>query len=51
MAEIAETESCRCPEPILLILGGDPDGVWDIRAFVFRRGHAHVELFPVPTDI
>jgi integrative and conjugative element protein (TIGR02256 family) len=47
MFEIAEADSCKCPEPILLILGGDPEGAWAIRAFVFRRGHSHVELFPV----
>src|SRR5262249_3629493 len=24
-----------CPEPLLVIVGGDPDGAWDARAYVF----------------
>lgn len=42
--KIANEASYHCPEPVLLIIGGDPAGVWTARAFVFRRGEAHVEL-------
>lgn len=44
MGEVATTESYRCPEPVLLIVGGDPGGDWQIRAFVFLRGRDFVEL-------
>lgn len=45
--KIANDESYHCPEPVLLIVGGDPAGSWTARAFVFRRGETHLELFAV----
>lgn len=38
MHEIANTSSYECPEPVMLILGGDPAGDYRIRAFVFPKG-------------
>lgn len=35
MHEIAGTVSYKCPEPVMLILGGDPEADYKIRAFVF----------------
>jgi len=47
MKSIATTESYKCPEPLLVIIGGDPAQAWQIRAFVFPRGQNPVELFEV----
>lgn len=44
MSKIAEESSYRCPEPVLLILGGDPSGNWTARAFVFPRRMSFIEL-------
>ena len=44
MCEIARAESCKCPEPVLVILGGDPAGEWQIRAFAFPQA-VHIELW------
>jgi len=35
MREIAASPTYHCPEPLLVILGGDPDGDWTISAHVF----------------
>ncbi len=44
MFALAENEIARCPEPILLIIGGDPHGEWQVRALVFLRGRQQVRL-------
>lgn len=44
MREIAESEQYHCPEPVLLIIGGDPKGSWQSRAYVFPRNRSHLEL-------
>lgn len=38
MDEIAHSQSYNCPEPILLIVGGKPEGEWSIRVFVYPEG-------------
>lgn len=50
MKKISEAESYQCPEPILLILGGDPAGSLELRAFVFTGCHKYVELIKVDLD-
>jgi integrative and conjugative element protein (TIGR02256 family) len=44
MKNISITKGYRCPEPILVILGGDPAGNWHLRAFVFPKGQDLIEL-------
>jgi integrative and conjugative element protein (TIGR02256 family) len=44
MRYVAEDAGHHCPEPIMLILGGDPKGRWTIRAFIFPRGRSWQEL-------
>ena len=46
MEDIAGADSYHCPEPLLIILGGDPRASWRIRAFTFPRGRGRMELFP-----
>lgn len=46
MQSIAQTESYQCPEPILLILGGD-EGRWVAAAYVFPRNLPWVRLIPI----
>ncbi|MCE9562602.1 MAG: Mov34/MPN/PAD-1 family protein [Planctomycetes bacterium] len=35
MRSISTTESYHCPEPLLMIVGGDPKKDWHIKVFVF----------------
>ena len=44
--EIAESHKYNCPEPLLLIIGGDPATTWGAKAFVFRRAKSFIELKP-----
>ncbi|MCI0392351.1 MAG: Mov34/MPN/PAD-1 family protein [Acidobacteria bacterium] len=44
MFEIAESEQYHCPEPVLLIVGGDPVDVWSVKAFVFLRKQGFIEM-------
>lgn len=45
MVEVANSLAYRCPEPLLLIVGGRPPAEFEIRTFVFIRGSAcRVEL-------
>lgn len=37
MRGIAHSPAYRCPEPVLLIVGGDPWGPWTLHARVYRR--------------
>ncbi len=41
---IANDESRKCPEPVLLIVGGSASNVRDVRAYVFPRGHSLIRL-------
>ena len=40
----AEDKSYSCPEPILFIIGGDPNTNCDYRAFVYVKGKGKIEL-------
>ena len=51
MKSISTTDSYKCPEPLLVILGGNPAGAWQIRAFVFLKGQGFLELFEVPSQV
>ncbi len=44
MKAIAASPLYRCPEPVLLIVGGSLTSGWTIRAFVFPRGGRFIEL-------
>ena len=44
MQRIASTKSYHCPEPVLLIIGGDPWGVWTARSMVCVAGGKTIEL-------
>ena len=44
MSLISANDSYSCPEPILVILGGDPNADLDISVFVFQRGESYLEL-------
>ncbi len=44
MFEIAELEQYHCPEPVLLIIGGDPKDEWSAKAFVFPRRQGIIEM-------
>ncbi len=37
MINFANNRLLRCPEPILMILGGDPAGEWELKAYVFIK--------------
>jgi integrative and conjugative element protein (TIGR02256 family) len=44
MAAISQNPSYRCPEPLLLILGGDPNHIWNVRAYVFHADAVSLAL-------
>ncbi len=44
MRAIAQDTRYACPEPVLLILGGDPRTAWQVRAYVFPRDGEVVSL-------
>jgi len=44
MTSIASSARYRCPEPVLLIIGGDPAAEWSVKAFVFPVGQDSAEL-------
>jgi hypothetical protein len=44
MAEIAVSRSWRCPEPVLLIIGGDPRGEWCPYGLVTTRQKERIHL-------
>ncbi|XXY45983.1 Mov34/MPN/PAD-1 family protein [Sorangium sp. So ce269] len=49
MVAISKHPAYSCPEPLLLILGGDPGGDWEARAYVFPIKEGCVELHVVRT--
>lgn len=50
MREFASSPDYRCPEPVLLIIGGNPTGRWTASAAVYRRAAGKVILEPVGND-
>lgn len=44
MTAFAEAECHHCPEPVLLIVGGDPRTTLEARVHAFPRGETYVEL-------
>lgn len=44
MTSIAQDPLSKCPEPILVILGGNPKADWTIGAFVYTRTDGPIEL-------
>ena len=44
MSRIADAVHYGCPEPILLIVGGNPTAKWDVKVYVCPRGECPVEL-------
>ncbi len=44
MRRNSEDAKCQCPEPILVIIGGDPGGDAVYRAFVYEKKKKLVEL-------
>lgn len=44
MRGISESPKYKCPEPILLIVGGSFPDDWQIRVFAFQRKKAFLEL-------
>lgn len=47
MSALSRSGRARCPEPLLLIVGGEKNRL-QIGAYVFPRGHERLELYPEP---
>ena len=45
MRKLSKESKLKCPEPILLIIGGDPNDTWTVNAYVFPANQACVPLF------
>ena len=48
MVGIAKSARYACPEPILLIVGGNPPGSFDLSVTVFPRGRHSVRCIKLP---
>lgn len=44
MKTIALDAEYHCPEPVLLVVGGDPATAWEVGGYVFPQGTATVKL-------
>jgi integrative and conjugative element protein (TIGR02256 family) len=51
MKELASTAESLCPEPILLILGGNPRGEWSLSAHVYPRSGSPQEMAEIRPTI
>lgn len=40
----AENDLLRCPEPVMLIIGGDPKALWETKAYVAPKGRSIQEM-------
>lgn len=49
MRSISRSTTYNCPEPLLVILGGDPKSDWEVRSYVFPRNKIWIELKNVPS--
>jgi len=47
MQQIANAPSYHCPEPLLLLIGGDPSTKWTMSVFVFSQERNLLVLFDV----
>jgi integrative and conjugative element protein (TIGR02256 family) len=47
MKRFSLDKKLQCPEPILLIIGGNPQGEWTASAFVFPVSQKYVPLLPI----
>jgi integrative and conjugative element protein (TIGR02256 family) len=50
MKSIANTKSYHCPEPLLMIVGGDPKKDWRVTVFVYVAGEGLRELHEVKDE-
>jgi len=41
----AESKTYHCPEPIIFIIGGDPDGKWSCKSLTYIKDKGIVEMF------
>lgn len=51
LERIADSAVYRCPEPLLLIVGGDPLVGWTIGTYVFPRGERRIRLSALPASL
>lgn len=49
MRAIAESERYQCPEPVLLIIGGELTIDWRIQTYVFLSHGGQIALLPAPS--
>ena len=45
MVKIATNKGYHCPEPILLIIGGNPTKTWEVRVYLCIKGNHFIELY------
>lgn len=50
MFEVSKDKKAKCPEPVLLIIGGDPASTWTSRAYVYPKGEDPEELHRVKSQ-
>ena len=50
LQENSEKARLACPEPVMLIVGGDPDHAWHACAYVHPRGRTLLPMAPLPLE-
>ena len=50
MRSISTDKKTRCPEPVLLLVGGNPSEHWETRAYVYPREKTREELIRQEDD-
>jgi integrative and conjugative element protein (TIGR02256 family) len=48
LKENSENARLVCPEPVMLIVGGDPSSSWEARAYVHPRGKGFLRMDRLP---
>ena len=50
MTSIARSTTYHSPEPLLLLIGGEPGSNWGLRVFVFPQNDSWIELSAVDQE-
>jgi integrative and conjugative element protein (TIGR02256 family) len=51
LQEHSENGPLVCPEPVMLIVGGNPNGAWEAKAYVYPKGRKLLPMDHLETDV
>ncbi len=50
LREHSDNRLLLCPEPVMMIVGGNPNGAWEAKAYVFQKGSKLLPMDYLGTD-